>query len=140
MPRRKWLMPLYGFPVWSEMGVFAARTQSARQGAVPCSSSEMILSVTTSKTVPPFAFGPTAAERGGSGMSPAWRGAGAGTGPGRRRVQGVVEVEGLEFVLGWLLILEPLRLELGRPKASDLAPRTGRTLRRRRSRRAGREP
>src|SRR5450631_3049707 len=100
------------------MGVFAARTQSARQGAVPCSSSEMILSVTTSKTVPPFALELPAAERGGSGMSPAWRGAGAGTGPGGRRVQVVVEVEGLEFVFGWLFMMEPLRLELGRPRAS----------------------
>jgi len=52
----------------------------------------------------------------------------------------VLLVEGLESVLGWLFILEPLRLELGRPKASDLAPRTGGTLRWGRNRRAGREP
>ena len=43
----------------------------------------------------------------------------------------MVVAEGLEFLLGWLFILEPLRLELGRPKASDLAPRAGGTLRRR---------
>ena len=41
---------------------------------MPRSSSEMILSVTTSKTLPPIAFETTAVERGGSGMSPAWRG------------------------------------------------------------------
>jgi hypothetical protein len=38
---------------------------------------------------------------------------------------GKVEVEGWEFVLGWLFMVEPLRLELGRLRASDLAPRTG---------------
>ena len=53
---------------------------------------------------------------------------------------GKVEVEVWEFVLGWLFMVEPLRFELGRPKASDLAPRTGGTLRRRQSRQAGREP
>ena len=39
---------------------------------------------------------------------------------------GKVEVEGWEFALGWIFMMEPLRLELGRPKASDLAPPNGR--------------
>ena len=38
---------------------------------------------------------------------------------------GKVAVEGCEFVLGWTFMVEPLRLELGRRKASGLAPRTG---------------
>src|ERR1017187_5964529 len=75
-------MPRYGLPVEREMGCVDARTQSARQGTVPCSKRAMILSVTISKTVAPLFPELPAELRGGAGMSPAWRGAGAGTGPG----------------------------------------------------------